>query len=285
MPVDPVREAPRPPRTERPAVTALAGTLHDPQGRLLPALRERAPLLRGYAGVYLATTAATDPGLTALLAERGVVLLPGEARIGVARRTALAAAAVAAGRGEAGDVLACDFDRWLHWAGRFPAELASIPARLARRRPAVWYACLGRTARAFATHPPVQRVAERATNHALSLAVGRRLDATAGAAWLAPEGAALILRESVAESAATDLEWPALIHRADPRRLAGLASEGLEFETAAFWPAEVAAAGGEAAWVRVHYERPEVWLARLRLATDSVAALCRVLGDDAPRSG
>lgn len=259
-------------------MTALAGTLHDPRGDLLPALRERAPLLRGYTGVYLATTAATDPRLPAFLAERGAVVVPGDARIGVARRTALAAA-VAGDDGGAGDVLACDFDRWLHWAGRFPEELAGLPVRLARRRPALWYACLGRTARAFATHPPVQRVAERATNRALSLAVGRRLDATAGAAWLAREGAAAVLRGSVAKTAATDLEWPALIHRADPRRLVGLATEGLEFETAAFWPeAEVAAAGGRDAWVRDRYERPEVWLARLRLATDSVAALCRVLG-------
>jgi hypothetical protein len=104
------------------------------------------------------------------------------------------------------------------------------------------------------------------------------MDATAGACWLSPEGAGLVLRESVEETNATDLEWPALIHRADPRRLAFLALEGLAFETAAFFPAEVAAAGGEAAWVRHRYERPEVWQDRLRLAADSVAALCRVLG-------
>lgn len=257
-------------------MTALAGTLHDPEGRLLPALRERAPLLEAYAGVYLAATAVTAPRLLALLVERGASLVAGGEKIGVARRTALDAA-VTAGGGDAGDVLVCDFDRWLHWAGRFPDELAAVPIRLAGRRSAPWYACLGRTARAFATHPPVQRAAERATNHALSLAVGRRLDATAGAAWLSRDGAALILQESTEPTNATDLEWPALIHRAAPRRLAGVALDGLEFETAAFFPDEVAAAGGADAWVRDRYERPEVWLARLRLATDSVAALCRVL--------
>ena len=128
-----------------------------------------------------------------------------------------------------------------------------------------------------AEHPPVQRVAEGATNRALSLLVGRRLDATAGACWLAREGAELVLRESIEATNATDLEWPALVHRSDPRRLAFVATEGLEFETAAFHPDEVAAAGGEAAWVRARYERPEVWLDRLRLAADSVAAACRVL--------
>ena len=58
------------------------------------------------------------------------------------------------------------------------------PERLLARRPRPWYVCLGRTRRAFATHPYVQRTTERATNRAASLALGRRLDATAGACWL-----------------------------------------------------------------------------------------------------
>ncbi len=255
-------------------MTALTATLHDPDGRLRPALEERGERLEGYAAVYVAATAATDRRLGEMLRERGAMVIAGDERIGVARRAALGAAV---DRGHAG-YLACDFDRWLHWAGCFPEELAGVPSRLAKRRPAPWYACLGRTGRAFASHPPVQRAAERATNHALSLAVGRRLDATAGACWLSAEGAGLILRESVEATNATDLEWPALIHRADPRRLAFLATEGLEFETAIFAAAEVAEAGGGAAWVRARYERPEVWLARLRLAADSVEAACRVLG-------
>jgi hypothetical protein len=125
----------------------------------------------------------------------------------------------------------------------------------------------------------VQRSAERATNRALSLLAGRPLDAVAGACWLSGEGAALILRQSTEPTNATDLEWPALILRADPARLAFLRCEGLEFETAAFHLEEVAAAGGGAAWVRARYDQPEVWRDRLRLAADSVAAACRVLGE------
>lgn len=257
-------------------MTALAATLHDPEGRLLPALREQGERLAGYRRVAVAATAPTDGRVVDLLRERGANVVGGDERIGAGRRAAVRAAL---GDGEGGEgVLYCDFDRWLFWAGRFPEELAAVPGRLAGRRPAPWYACLGRTARAFATHPPAQRAAEGATNRALSSAVGRRMDATAGACWLAPAGAALILRESVEATNATDLEWPALIHRAEPGRLAFLALEGLAFETAAFFPVEVAEAGGEAAWARERYGRPEVWRDRLRLAADSVAALCRVLG-------
>jgi hypothetical protein len=258
--------APDPPRT------VLISTLHDPSGRLLPALHARAAGMGQYGGVFVRATEATDARLVRLLRSYGVEVGSGDAQIGAARRAALGEA-LAAGHAS---VLYCDFDRWLHWAGRFPDELAAVPARLLRRRPRPWYACLGRTARAFASHPYVQRMAERATNHALSLAVGRRVDATAGACWLSGEGAALIVRESTEPTNATDLEWPALVHRAAPRRLAYLATEGLEFETAEFFAAEVAAAGGAAAWARARYERPEVWRARLELAAASIRAACAV---------
>lgn len=234
-----------------------------------------APRLAGYDGVYVAVSAATDPRLATELGAAGVGVVSGQSGlIGETRRRALGAAAAV----DHPAFLYCDFDRWLFWAERFPDELASLPTRLAARRPRLWYACLGRTPRAFATHPRVQRITEGATNRALSAAIGRRVDATAGACWLSGEGAKIVLRDSIEPTNATDLEWPALIHRADPRRLGALAVDGLAFETASFYPDEVAAAGGESAWVTARYERPEVWLARLRLATDSVAALCRALG-------
>ena len=58
------------------------------------------------------------------------------------------------------------------------------------KRPAPWYVCLGRTARAFRTHPAAQRLPETASNIALSHVAGISLDAVAGAAWLTPEAAA-----------------------------------------------------------------------------------------------
>ncbi|MBA2520636.1 MAG: hypothetical protein H0V24_13290, partial [Chloroflexia bacterium] len=209
---------------------ALTGTVHDPEGLQFPILERHAALFRLYAGVYLAVSPETDPRLSTVLTAHGVVLVTGGTEVGAARRAALRSA-VAAGHGA---FLAIDFDRWLHWAGTYPDELAAIPGRVARQRPRRWYVCLGRTRRAFASHPRVQRLTETVTNTALSLAVGRRLDAAAGAAWLSREGADLIPRESIAPTAATDLEWPAIIYRADPRRLGQLRCDGLEFETAAF---------------------------------------------------
>lgn len=253
---------------------ALLSTLHDPAGRLLGALRGRGAALADYAAVYVTVTDATHRGVVDELAARPVVVIGGKNdQVGAARRRALQ---MAFDDGHT-TMLYCDFDRWLHWVGCRPEELAGLPARLAGRRPSLWYVCLGRTRRAFATHPYVQRVAEGATNHTISLAVGRRLDATAGACWLSADGAAVILSHSREPTNATDLEWPALIYRADRRRLGYVAAEGLEFETVEFFGPEVEGAGGVAPWQRAHYERPEVWQTRLRLAADSAGVLCDVL--------
>jgi hypothetical protein len=249
---------------------------------MLTALQARTAQLAQYGGVYACASEVTTPAVLSELGQlEGRLGSEGSGQIGAGRRWALRAAFEAG----FGAFLYCDFDRWLHWAGRFPEELARVAARLSARRPLPWYACLGRTARAYATHPYVQRLAERATNHAFGLAIGRRIDATAGACWLSRVGAALVLEHSREETNATDLEWPAIVFRADPRRLAYMATEGLEFETAEFFPREVEAAGGDVAWMRARYERPDVWLARLRLAIDSVRAAHDVLIAAPPRLG
>ncbi len=205
---------------------ALVSTLHDPQGRLGAALAARGAALRSYAGVYVTATDATSRDVVAALQDRGVQVIGGaNDRVGAARRLALRTA-FDAGHGA---FLYCDFDRWLHWMGRFPDELLALPGRLAGRHRGPWYACLGRTRRAMATHPYVQRIAEGATNRAISLACGRRLDATAGACWLSHAGAALIVPDSTEPTNATYLEWPALVYRADWRRLTYVATEGSEW--------------------------------------------------------
>lgn len=231
--------------------------------------------LVAYPLVTIAVTPNTDPRVAARLEALGAMVVPG-GRTGEGRRAALAAAVP-----HAGTYFSCDFDRWLHWAIHWPDELAALPARVARlgrsERTRPWCVCLGRTARAFRSHPLTQRIPEAATNRALSLAAGRRLDAVAGASWLSAEGAEIVLDGSIEPTAATDLEWAALILRRGAGRLRGLRCEGLEWETPDFHAADIAAAGGLAAWTRAVFDTPAMWAARLDLAADSTAALQRVL--------
>jgi hypothetical protein len=236
--------------------------------------------LRSYPLVVIATTPVTDARLTTRLEQLGAHVVPG-GQAGGGRRAALTAAG-----GDQPAYFSCDFDRWLHWARFWSDELAALPARVARlsgKRISPWYVCLGRTARAFATHPAAQRLPEAATNRALSAAAGRPLDAAAGAAWRTPGAVEIILAGSREPTAATDLEWPALILRHDPGRLRGLRCEGLEWETPDFHAEAIISAGGLAAWTRATFNTPTMWAARLRLAAASSAALERVLDQDAPR--
>jgi hypothetical protein len=260
---------------------ALVATLHDPRAVSLTFLDLDVvtTALGSYPLVVVATTTATDARVTTRLARLGARVVPG-GQAGEGRRAALTAAGP-----DRAAYFSCDFDRWLHWARFWPHELAALPARVARlgsRRIPPWYVCLGRTARAFATHPAAQRLPETATNRALAAAAGRPLDAAAGAAWLTPEAAEIILAGSREPTAATDLEWPALILRADPGRLRGLRCEGLEWETPDFHAAEIATAGGLEAWTRATFDTPTMWAARLRLAAASGAALERVLNQNVP---
>ncbi|MCD6059196.1 MAG: hypothetical protein K0Q89_2726 [Thermomicrobiales bacterium] len=257
-------------------------TLHDPRGVALSLidleLEAITTALGRYPLVIVATSPATDARVTTRLEQLGIHVVPG-GQAGEGRRAALTAA-----RGDQLANFSCDFDRWLHWARFWPDEMAALPARVARlgsgRRISPWYVCLGRTARAFATHPAAQRLPETATNRALSAAAGRPLDAVAGAAWLTPEAAKIILAGSREPTAATDLEWPALILQHDPSRLRGLRCEGLEWETPDFHAAEIMATGGLAAWTRAIFDTHTMWAARLRLAAASGAALERVLSNE-----
>jgi hypothetical protein len=251
-------------------------TLHDPRGVSRPLIESAAPGLAAYPLVTVAVTAATDPVVSARLEDLGACVVPG-GEAGEGRRAALAAAGT-----DQAAYFSCDFDRWLHWARTWPEELAALPARIARvsdAGPPPWYVCLGRTARAFRTHPAAQRFPETATNRALSAAAGRPLDAASGAAWLAPKAVPLILAESTEPTAATDLEWPGIILRHDPARLRGLSCEGLEWETPDFHAEAIAAAGGLEAWTRAVFDTPRMWAERLRLAAASGAALERVLNE------
>ena len=251
-------------------------TLHDPRGVSRFLIDGAARELAAYPLVTVAVTMETDPAVNARREEFGACVVPG-GQAGEGRRAALAAA----GPGQAA-YFSCDFDRWLHWARTWPEELAALPsrvARLGRGGTPPWYVCLGRTARAFRTHPAAQRFPEAATNRALSAAAGRSLDAASGAAWLAAETVPLILAASREPTAATDLEWPAIILRHDPARLRGLRCEGLEWETPDFHAEAITAAGGFEAWVRAEFDTPRLWAQRLRLAAASGAALERVLNE------
>ena len=257
----------------------LVYTVHDPEFRIGRVLKSLLPGLGlPYRSVCGTASPETADATVRLLEKLGPVRRDTANRaIGVARRQALKLAL----EGPAGHFHYCDLDRLLHWWRTYPAELGRTVGLIPGRD----YLIIGRTERAFGTHPECQRLTEGITNRVGTAVLGRFCpaardwDFAAGSAGLSREVAAYLVGRSRAESNATDLEWPVLAAAAG-FRVEFIAVEGLEFETADYYPEEVAALGSVGAWVEARNTLAE-WVARTRLTYESLLAAQEALGNPA----
>lgn len=252
----------------------LALTYHDPEGRLAPQMERTLPaLLKIFDGLAVQASAAASPqGLARLRSAGGVIEQntpeedAGPPRIGRSRRRACRLALESG----ADWVLSLDADRGLHWAEFHLAELAAVAETL----PSYDFTILGRTPRAFNTHPRFQTETERLINHVFALVSGREWDVTAAARGLSRRAAQKLLAESQDDGLSTDVSWPLLLAQAGGFSFQYFEAEGLEYETADRYPEAVAQAGGVDAWIAGLEANPERWVQRLRLALEeSEAAL------------
>ncbi|HEX5505229.1 MAG TPA: hypothetical protein VFW96_21610 [Thermomicrobiales bacterium] len=255
------------------APVALAATLHDPGGALLPLLRPALPdLARRYAGLAILATDDTAPALLDLLRAAGAAVESRPADYAAVGRRRLDAVRRAAGLApEVAAVHLCDFDRLLHWWHAYPDELADVVAHAAR----VDLLILGRTARAWATHPAVQVETEHLANRAASLLYGAEVDVCAGSRGLSRRAVDYLVARSRERGVGADAEWPLLLRHAGSFACAQRLTEGLEFETADRFPEEVARAGGPAAWNAALDRDPARWAFRAHVAADIVDGALR----------
>jgi hypothetical protein len=250
----------------------LAATHHDPEGRLYEQAARMLPALKGiFAGLAIHATAATQERSLALLAEHGALvrcdppgMSSGLPELGRSRR-AVVALALELG---APCMLFCDFDRVLHWAERYPAELAHVAGAAADHD----FTVVGRTARAFASHPRTQRDTEAIINHVYATVGGREWDVTGAARMISRPAAAAILAGCPEQSVGTDVAWPLFVDRTNGLTLGYIVTEGLEFETADRYADEIAAAGGLENWIDRLDADPSNWAVRLELPRLEVAA-------------
>jgi hypothetical protein len=252
-------------RTSVQGAVALSLTVHQPDGRLqtlaeaaLPALVER------YGAVAALCSAETHQPLIDLLQGQGVSVEmdarspAGIERLGDTKRETLRLGLSA----DASHVHMCDFDRALHWVIHHPEELDDVIADAGRFD----YLVLGRTARAWDSHPAYQRQTEWLFNHVYGLITGQSWDIGAGSRAVSQRAGALLLARSTEPSVGIDAEWPLLVGADPGLRLGYRACEGLEFETADRYTPEIEAAGGYEAWLSDAESDPGRWAFRLRVA-------------------
>jgi hypothetical protein len=156
----------------------------------------------------------------------------------------------------------CDFDRAIHWVKHYPDELEAVIVAI----PGYDLLILGRTARAWATHPLYQTETEPLFNRVFHLVSGRLWDVGAGSRGLSRRAAETLLEISREPTLGVDAEWPLLLLNHDDYRVEYRPCEGLEFETADRFGPEIEAAGGYAAWEAQMSASPQHWAFRLKVA-------------------
>lgn len=209
---------------------ALATTLHDIEGRMAPFIRrygpEIAPLFTAIGAVATHTTAEATIRSIEEIPNGAVARKPErwERRMGRGRRMAVAMAA----QEYADFILHIDLDRLLHWIRFRKQELSVL---LKERIPAHDFLIIGRSKRAFDTHPSQQTAPESITNDAISEALGWKVDVTSGCSSFRREVGVAVMEVSVSDDfGTTDTEWP-LIARLRGFVVGSIETEGLEFET------------------------------------------------------
>jgi len=168
----------------------------------------------------------------------------------------------------------CDFDRALHWMEYHPQELREVTRQIT----AFDFTVLGRTPRAFATHPRIQRDTEEIINHVFARITDRAWDVTAASRGLSRRAAEVIVTGCLDDQISVDVTWPLCMQQRGGFTFGYVETEGLEFETPDRFPGEVAQAGGVAAWSEQLDDDPQHWTNRLELARVEVEAMIPFVG-------
>jgi hypothetical protein len=258
------------------APVVLATTHHDPNDAMLPQAQCVLPCLHElYDDIVVLATATT--GRRTIETLRGMEVYVevekthervGLEIVGLARRDVVGHA-IDLG---AESVHLCDWDRILHWADAYPNELSGVVTAI----PDYDLLILGRTSRALATHPRVQRDTEAIVNHVFGLAFGQQLDVTAASRGLSRRAVRELLELDAPETTiGNDCAWPLYLARFEQLSIGYVATEGLEWETPDRYVDEIAAASGLDSWVANYDADPQHWEFRLQLALHEVAAINR----------
>jgi hypothetical protein len=258
---------------------SLVVTAHEPDRRLLDLAKVHVPALAlRYASITAFCSGSTHPAMLDLLGKHGAkVEVDQQAassidQIGVVRRKTLRAGLQAG----TSHLQLCDFDRALHWVAHYPDELNQVIGDI----PNYDMIVLGRTARAWRTHPPYQADTEPLFNKVFALVSGLAWDVGAGSRGLSRRAAEALLDLSKEQTVGIDAEWPLLLMAQDGFRVSYRACEGLEFETADRFGPEIEAAGGYEEWEAQISADPARWTFRLKVALLIAEAATRYGGHE-----
>jgi hypothetical protein len=183
----------------------LASAVHDPGGRLVPAIERLAPAIKAaFSHVALNISDETSPDLVstakALLDAEIVFHRAGEAMIGCRRRDAVRLGL------KSDFVLYSDPDHLLRWVEFGPESLGDTLTNYS----SVDFLVVGRSPQAFSFEPRRLKETERLVNHTYSLMTGESWDLMFAIRRMSRRAAEVIVSQSKVDTLANDVEWPLL---------------------------------------------------------------------------
>jgi len=245
--------------------TALAILYHDPEGRLYDQVgRALSRLTDIFGGIAVCASPQANQRALDLWRSAGAQVEvearrsePAMYRLGLARRTAVTLAL----QWGLDHVLYCDGDRIVHWIEHYPDELRQVAGAIQQYD----FTVLGRTPRAFASHPGVQRDTEGIINTVFARVSGLAWDMGSGSRGLSRRAIAALNDHCPDDTIGVDVTWPMCLRRLDGLSLGYRLVEGLEFETGDGYGHQ-RAGGDYARWLDSLDDDPRRWEYRLKVA-------------------
>jgi len=208
----------------------LVSPLHDPEGRLSGMIKKHGKKLKSlyYGYVYVKITRETHPDTlkalnTVKIQYSKQTSKSGYTSIGRSYREAIMMGIKTKTR----HIHLCDFDRALHWIESFPNELRDIVELLPSNYGLTW---IGRTNRAFNTHPKTQQHTEAIVNEIASSKAGLDIDIMSGSFAMDLDTAKTLLKSTKRNDFSLYAEFVmAALKRGIP--MYSIVADGLEWET------------------------------------------------------
>jgi hypothetical protein len=243
--------------------TALAATIHDPDGKLVAAIAKDAAALKALFDIFainvtVATAPAVIEALDAHLGAHVITHKTGECPIAKARRDAVHLALKYGGE----TILHSDFDHMIRWVEDKPDELRAILTG----QPEVEFLVVGRSPAAFAQSPQRLQQTEKPVNHVYTLMTGHDWDLMFAVRRLSAHAARIIVSTAHAHDLANDVEWPLLAAR-HGLTLGYAAADGLTYRTMEDF-------GGAS---DSHDTDPAEWIERIRIAHEHAQTMLRFI--------
>ena len=242
---------------------ALISTLHDSAGWCINSLQEHAALFEKlYDRRIVIATRATGTRVIEVLKETGWEIASTRSNVGVEYISDSRRRVLRAGLDSGSSFMhLVDMDRVLHWAKHYPMELGEVTRLILSHK----FLIIGRTERAFRTHPRNQTETEALANKVFSLIYGKDVDITAASRSVSRGAAEIIIKNSRGSFFDSDSEWPVLLLKAGIE-IGYVEVEGLEWETR-LKRQEMTLPDGRRVEVKEYYEsNPESWVYRMMLA-------------------